>query len=71
MKTYQQQFGEQFTQEKFEDIKKMNENRNRKCWMCVEAYKKDFNELSEPEKYHLKVCTFNNKNYNLMTGKNE
>ena len=55
-KSYRELFDKDFTPQDFEKIKAYNKDKNRKCWLCLRAYKKDFNELSEADKYHITVC---------------
>jgi len=53
---YFELFGKEFTPKDFEEIKDYNEDKNRKCFMCLRAYKKPFEELTEDDKYHITVC---------------
>ena len=53
---YFKQFGKEFTLKDFEEIKEYNKDKNRKCFMCINAYKKPFGKLTDGDKYHITVC---------------
>ncbi len=46
----------EFTLKDFEGVKEYNRNKNRRCFMCLEAYKKPFEKLTEGDKYHVMIC---------------
>lgn len=55
-KSYIELFGKDFTNQDFEEIKEYNKDKNRQCWMCLKAYKKKFENLTDADKYHITVC---------------